>query len=261
MKLLRSLTLLGLCLGLCACAPAHAPSPQMPELSQAPARWQKFMEQSQRPDAPFRLSGSLRFGPQNDTSRVTYTLWGNAVPLRLDIQAGMGSVVARMQAGDGLVLTLLPGENKAYLMRDTPASAMSLLRLPLPLNMADMTLFLRGNFAQALGEPTWSKAVPQTDNLMEYTVQSPVLSGILTLDEAGLPRAWQSPDGWKLRVENDEAGLPLRLDGSFNEDYRLVLLVKERQTPPLFTAEQVDLTLPADTQLYSLESGNNGVRP
>ena len=50
---------------------------------------------------PYRLSGSLRYGSQGDTRRVETLLWSNGyLPIRLDVMAGIGALVADVRPGN-----------------------------------------------------------------------------------------------------------------------------------------------------------------
>ena len=63
---------------------------------------------------PYRLSGSLRYGSQGDTRRVETLLWSNGyLPIRLDVMAGIGALVARIQETQDSFTAYAPNENKA----------------------------------------------------------------------------------------------------------------------------------------------------
>ena len=76
MMIRRYFFLLGLVLMtvLSGCGPKGMP---LAPDSDAASRWKAFVQRSSHPAAYDILSGSLRFGPANDTRRVTYLLWSS----------------------------------------------------------------------------------------------------------------------------------------------------------------------------------------
>ena len=68
---------------------------------------------------PYRLSGSLRYGSQGDTRRVETLLWSNGyLPIRLDVMAGIGALVARIQETQDSFTAYAP---EAFLQATSPS--------------------------------------------------------------------------------------------------------------------------------------------
>ena len=135
----------------------------------AASRWQAFVQRSSHPAAYDILSGSLRFGPANDTRRVTYLLWSSntggpsvlddnghepagldaadRIPgatddertIRLEVNAGVGANVAKAVFENGQMLLVLPRDQKAYAGAETPETLRRLLGLPLPIGISFFT--------------------------------------------------------------------------------------------------------------------------
>lgn len=265
MSRLRYVTVVVCLLALGACG-GHRPQPMVPE-SEADIRWKSFQALSGRPYAPAVLSGSLRFGPVNDTRRVTYLMWGNGGdPLRLDVQAGVGTTVAKVRVSGGEVLVYLPEEGKAYAGLDEPDRALRTMGLPLPLGLADMAAFLEGHYAEALGspQPQGFQAVADDDGIV-YSIRTERGPSELTLSPQALPVRWKLPRGWDVRVSYDDATrLPRKVEGILpggtssaqpeKDSYRLILLIKDRQQPLGFPAGELELSLPAGTAIRSLDN-------
>lgn len=247
-----------------ACAPLSTPfTPRVPAPDdQAQQRWELFeqsaLAREQKP-APFRMSGSLRFGLPDNTQRVTYMLWGNASPVRLDITAGMGTTAAKVRAHNGFLLAFIPSENKAYIMEDAPGEAFNALGLPLPLGLDNLTKLLQGFFMQALGRPEASHPFLAEDGQgIIYQLQGGNVDGELELQPNGLPSRWSSPDGWNVQLSYAEGtALPTKLEGVLPTGYKMTLLIKERQYPQQFSAEQTGLLIPSSVPVYSIEKKQN----
>ena len=66
-----------------------------PNMEEQEGRWKKFIQRSIE-EKPYALQGSFRFGDSKNTNRVNYIFWSNgAVPLRLDVMAGVGASIAK----------------------------------------------------------------------------------------------------------------------------------------------------------------------
>lgn len=263
MSRLRYLAGIVCLLALTACG-GHRISPLAPE-SEADIRWKSFQALSDKPLAPAVLSGSLRFGPTDDTRRVTYLLWGNGGdPLRLDVQAGVGTTVAKIRVSGGEVLAYLPEEGKAYSGQDAPDKALRAMGLPLPLGLADMAAFLEGRYVRALGnpQPEGFQASADGDGIV-YRVRTAHGTSELTLSPQALPVRWKLPHGWDVSIAYDDATqLPRKVEGVLpggasarpeKDNYRLVLLIKDRQQPLGFPVGDLELNLPAGTIARSLD--------
>lgn len=264
---MKRLFLVAACLlSLTACG-GRAVRPPLSE-GEADRRWQTFEALSDRPAVPSVISGSLRFGPLNDTRRVTYLLWDNGrEPVRLDVQAGVGTTVAKALADNGRVLLFLPEDGKAYVGTDEPDKALRSLGLPLPLGLADMAAFLEGRYAEALGRPTvesYHASPDDADNVI-YVVRSVRGKSEVTLSSQALPVRWKQQPGWNVRVDYDDVSrLPRKVEGilpggrgtvrSEDDAYRMVLLIKERRWPAKFPAGEMHVALPAGIVPRSLDA-------
>ena len=254
---MKKLALLCMALLLCACA-RQAPGPGAPggEGGEALAgRWQAYARQGAGTEAPYRLQLSLRFGEEGNTRRVTALLWGNGGrELRLDVMAGVGTVVAKILEDGEHFLVYAPLENKAYFHQGA-ASPLLKVGVPVPFGLARLTALLTGHYAGAFGD-AYSEATLLSDGMAQYALTGKP-GGLLTLDAAGLPVAWREgkADGWRMEIVYDEAAppLPRRLTLTHARGQRAILLVKEREMPGApFTGEQMRLTLPEGAPLLPL---------
>ena len=254
---MKKLVLLCLALLLCACA-KQPTTPGTPgsEGGEVSARlWQAYAKAGVGAEAPYRLQLSLRFGEEGNTRRVTALLWGNGGrELRLDVMAGVGTVVAKILEDGEHFLVYAPLENKAYFHQGATSPLLK-VGVPVPFGLARLTALLTGHYAGAFGV-AYSEASMLADGMAQYALEGKP-GGFLTLDARGLPVAWREgkADGWRMEIVYDEATppLPRRLSLTHAKGQRAILLVKEREMPGApFTAEQLRLTLPEGTPLLPL---------
>lgn len=254
---MKNLVLLCMALLLCACA-RQAPGPGTPvgEGGEALAqRWQAYTRAGTEGEAPYRLQLSLRFGEEGNTRRVTALLWGNGGrELRLDVMAGVGTVVAKILEDGEHFLVYAPLENKAYFHQGATSPLLK-VGVPVPFGLARLTALLTGHYAGAFGE-AYSEASPLADDMAQYALTGKP-GGLLTLDAQGLPVAWREgkAEGWRMEIVYDEATppLPRRLSLTHAKGQRAILLVKEREMPDApFTGDQMGLTLPEGAPLLPL---------
>ena len=279
----RSFFLLGLVLltALSGCGPKGMPI--VPD-SDAAARWQAFKDRSARPASYDVLSGSLRFGPVNDTRRVTYLLWSAATAgpdvqdhqgpaglddaernpgfsddertIRLEVNAGVGANVAKAVFENGQMLLVLPRDEKAYAGTETPDTLRRLLGLPLPMRMNRLNDFLAGRYLSALDVPAPERYLTGGDGNIIYSYRSHGRSCELELNADALPVRWTIDGRWSLNLAYDDKGLPRRLDGKMDSDgseMRMVLLVKERLPSGSVPESGMELEVPANFAVYSLD--------
>lgn len=109
---------------------------------------------------PYRLSGSLRYGSQGDTRRVETLLWSNGyLPIRLDVMAGIGALVARIQETQDSFTAYAPNENKAIVHKGPQRVQLNFGR-PVPFSLRDFSSLMRGRFHEVFGAAEGSAPAP-----------------------------------------------------------------------------------------------------
>jgi len=273
------LLLLALPLALTACTARHGstfpPPPPLPELQtddKAAQIWQRFMSRSNTAEGmtgPFRINANLRYTDSaGKNTRVSSLLWGNGqpdapYPLRLDLLAGVGTVVAKVHEDATRFTAFVPDENTAW-VHEGNAQTLASFGVPIPLSLSDLTMLLTGRSGLLfIPAPMQANAsVPSEHMLIEngarYIVPDARLPGVIELSESGAPIAWRElkPDGWSIEFEPDAVNplLPIRLRISHSQGYSALIVVREiaRVSPP-YSTSQMSLVLPPETQRKALE--------
>lgn len=269
----------GLAIGLTLFFLTGCPNPQpvyqdtiIPSTAEQTAIWNAFEQSAMQEPHPAVLDGSLRFGPEQDTRRVTYLLWSNGdLPLRLDIMAGMGTTAGQAQVVGQTLLIYLPTEQRAYLGTDAPDKGLAAIGLPLPLNLANLNAFLLGRYAEGLGNPYLLGALGVGSSGPIFAVKGHGEQSNLELSPEGKPLSWSFPpssgNGWQIKFSYGEDGLPRRIDGALpasplaqrEEDYSFVLLVKTRQAKQTFSQADLHLSIPSGTPVYALDGNTDNL--
>lgn len=244
----RSLLIrLGLCvliLLLTACAGKKAQESLDPTVL-----WERFCAHTNK-DVPYRVALSLRLGQKGDTRRVTALLWGNTYsPIRLDVMAGVGSIVAKIRRTERQFLVLSPMESKAYTHEGTNQPRLK-LGIPLPFTIQNLAQLVNGAYSEVFG--TMAGANEQLSNTtVRYNLVEP-MQGSLVVNNKGLPLHWQDPKGWVMRFyyAPDNSLLRLHLENSRGEQF--IVFVKERATPEPFDDEAMTLAIPRSYKVLPL---------
>ena len=279
-KLFRRFFFVPLCLTLlCSACSLHqggaglaAGGGQVESGDKAAQIWQRYTARAlaaENMSGPFRVSANLRYtSASGESTRVSSLLWGNGkadspYPLRLDLLAGVGAVVAKIREDSGNFIAFAPDEKTAYTHARDDRTLVS-FGVPIPLTLGDLTLLLTGQGGRLFlpstirtdsGAPAEHKL---TENGASYVVTGANLSGVLELSSTGVPIAWRElrQDGWSISIEPGEENPlhPRRLRISHPQGYSAIIVVREisRVSPP-YTAEQMDLTLPPGTATKPLE--------
>lgn len=260
-----------------ACAPRQAPHvPPSAETTlppdEASARiWQRFRTQAATAEVmsgPFRISATLRYtDAKGETNRVSALLWGNGradspYPLRLDLLAGVGTVVAKVREDTNSFVAYAPGEQSAY-VHEGDGRTLASFGVPVPLSLGDLTLLLTGRcgalfFPGAQHNDSGTPEHTLTAEGARFIIPDAKLPGVLELSSTGAPLSWreQGQGGWIIGMEPGETNplQPRRLRISHPKGYSALVVVKDisRVSPP-YSGEQMGLILPPGTGRKALE--------
>lgn len=259
MRMLRLLPHLSLLLALSLLA-ACAKQPAIPvDSGEAAAVWERFVSLPES-TTPYRLNMSLRYGPENDTRRVTALMWGNGTgPVRLDVSAGMGALVARLAENGQDFVAVSPRENKAWVHKgtdpfDNNPRVLINFGLPLPLGLTHMSELLQGNFQRVFGSELGRNPVRSESGIL-YTLTGR-FGGQLLLSPDGLPLRWSDSKAWAMDLAYDAAAptQPDKITLIHADGQQAIILVKTREVPNKpYTERQLSLEVPVNAEVRVIQ--------
>lgn len=252
-----------------ACAPKTPPGTAV---ATPKAAWAAFRQHYCVPPAEkgVKVKASLyysRVRPTKRTNRTLMTLWGDfKTPLRLDVSASIGKLLAHIREdGDGL-LVFYPSENKAY-AHANPVLGATRLGMPFPFSLAELARVTVGDFSGLA--PKRYASVEQDGTGFAFTFAKGLVDRI-TVDEYGRPtrlegrttKALDHARSWTLSIDRFEdvqpgtVQLPDKLTLELDNGEKGVLHIKSRELmlapwPEKSTA----LALPDGAELYRLDNG------
>lgn len=250
------------------CTPKRGPDdgPASPK-----AAWQVFRRQyCNPPEAPGLLvKASLyytRIKPTKRTNRTLVTLWGDfAGPMRLDIAAGMGKLLAHIREDKDGLLVFYPTEKKAYAHANAVLGA-TRLGMPFPFSLNELGSVIAGDFSGLV--PKLPKEGVRTQDGFRYTLNGTLVSA-LELDRDGRPillegrttKAYETARSWRLEINAYEdatgraAPLPHRLTLALDDGEKGVLRIRSQALKMApWPAKAVDLALPEGVEFHRLDS-------
>jgi hypothetical protein len=270
-----------LCLAVLTCLlAACAPKVELPRYDDAESNLAVFRARFLVPEPPthgLALRATLLYNTPKRSNRTDVQLYGEyARPLRLDVRAGLGSMVALMREDAGGLLAFYPDSQKAYAHSD-PVIGAQLLGLPFPFALKDLAMVLTGCFSSLIpSEPASLQERPEGGFILRYAA-GPVR--LLALDSHGRPERMEGglsphfrtqaeregepvsgPRDWSIAFsgypddEADPEGPATVLTLTLPKGESAVLRVRAlSQHPAAWPARALTLTLPAKAQYVSLE--------
>jgi len=225
-----------------AAAGACAPRIELPRHDEAASNLAAFRTRFDAPQAEgggVAVRASLLYSTPSKANRTDVQLFGEyARPLRLDVRAGLGTMLALMREDQSGLLAFYPNDKRAYAHSD-PVIGAQLLGLPFPFALRDLALVISGRFGTLVtGEPVRVRAIPGGGFAYSYD-SGPVR--LLVVDQYGRPERMEGvlSQHFKAQVERD--GLPVsgpRVWGLAFSGY------PEDEGDPIGPAKTLTLTLP-----------------
>ncbi len=258
-------------LSLAACATRTeqlAPTVTLPDADKVWQAYEAYTRQRLLDAAPFRANVSLRFGTKDDTRRVTAILWSNGeTPVRLDISAGMGVLLARIREDASSLLIYSPRENTALSHKGPQRALLQVTGVPIPLGLTDFAALIQGEFSRVFGVWDQGKAYNGENQTISFPLEAqfsklrgahPLLNGRLFVNALGLPVRWQEQvgtKGWVMNIDYDEQNaLPDKITLSHHDGQQAVIIIKNRELPEEpFNKGQLALSLPPTVNVRSMQ--------
>ncbi len=284
MKISQNVKLLFLActfLTLVACAKTE-PVVQVPTVpfseAEAEKRWQDHIDQTPK-ITPYKAEGSLRFGVEGKTNRVSYILWSNEEsPVRLDILSPIGplALIYEGKIENSLhqddVQFFIPSEKTLYLHQNT-IIALNVLGINVPFNLYSFRKIFQGIYPMADEGYYYTNAYPlaNSDNYMydvSYNIKSflgdsnntidtadivdPQM-GTWTLDRLARPVQF-SFQGWDILFSyKEENRNPYKISGKQMNGNIFTLFVNKNSVEERFADESFKINIPEDAKIINLQ--------
>lgn len=233
--------------------------------------WLHYLERAEIAEnraVAWRIRATVQYEtPDNKGHRMNAILWGNPdLPIRLDIFAGVGAMVAQVREDRRSFLLHMPEQRVAYAHQGSNKPYLN-IGTPLPFTLERLTYLLCGRFEQVFGLVGTPLNSSGTLDFVLNAETAPV-QGVLRLAQDGRVLRWDgSPPsgkpggigyGWNMDVDYAEGAdafqLPRRLTLTHESGYSAVLLVKSREALPApFEEERLKLDLPPQTEIRHFE--------
>ena len=256
-----------LCLPLLAGCPKEPVRPvDLPPATFAD-RWQAYTALNQNPVEDiqaFRIRATLQYEtPSNQGHRMTSVFWGNSdLPVRLDIFAGVGVMVAQIREDKRHFLLHMNEQQAAYAHQGANKPYIN-IGTPLPFTLERLADLLCGRFGDVFGYS--AKQMDESGTQFVLDESAPV-QGVLRLSEQGHVEYWSgSPPsgrpggvgyGWVMDLDyaQDTPHLPRRITMRHEGGYSAMILVKSRDFPEPYTPDRLALDLPPQVNIQELRA-------
>jgi outer membrane biogenesis lipoprotein LolB len=237
--------------------PAHILQPEQP--AAAAYAWSLF-QATFSPSCPtkdFSARGSVNYISGDRTARVLFSFWGRTqFPVRMDLQTGMGTMLAHWREDAQGFLSYHPGNAEAFVSSDSRVGAET-MGLTMPLRLDALAQILTG---------CWGRIVPReyvsarfTGRHFDYALGGEAKGIVLSLSADGRPEILrrEGPGGWELVIEEWFDGhlslSPRRLRLTQGQNVAIVRLQRLDIMNVSWQETDLFLDLPFGTSLWKLE--------
>lgn len=187
---------------LAGCALKDVPLPPDDDPALIQTSWNRFQEKfgGSCPETDFLARGSVNFSSTGRSSRLLFSFWGNThFPIRMDLQAGIGAMLALWREDQTGWLGYHPGQEKAYQAVDSRSGA-RLLGLTMPLRLDALAQVLTGCWGELVSsEHAFAHTEPEG---FVYHVHALRSSAELLLSPDGIPVTLRESGahGWSMTI-------------------------------------------------------------
>jgi hypothetical protein len=153
------------------------------------------------------VRASLLYSTPTRANRTDVQIFGEyARPLRLDVRAGIGTMLALMREDNGGLLAFYPRDLRAYAHSD-PVIGAQLLGLPFPFSLRDLALVLCGHFGTLVPQTPDAISVISGGGFAFSYSTGPVR--LLVLDQYGRPERMEGQLSKYFRAQVEREGQPV----------------------------------------------------
>jgi hypothetical protein len=243
-------------LALCGCSTKPVPLPDLgPDAAQAV--WLKF--QSRYMDAcparDFSMRASVNYSSKEQHTRVVLSMWGRMdYPIRLDIQAGVGAMLAHWREDEHGWVGYSPARQEAYIHNDVRGGA-EIMGLFMPVRLDALARLLSGCW-QTIVPMQYSHA-SMTGEHIAYTFhrEEAVLSLLLSRDGRPLSVGQEGPDAWRISIDqwlDETSRVPGRISLQQNAQSAVVRMQRMDLAVAPWQDQDLSLDLPPGTKMLYL---------
>ena len=154
------------------------------------------------------VRASLLYSTPQRTNRTDVQLFGDyGRPLRLDVRAGFGTMLALMREDASGLLAFYPDKSRAYAHTD-PVIGAQLLGLPFPFSMRDLALVLAGHFGTLVPSSSPLAVREQPGGGFVYSYASGPVR-LLAVDVHGRPQRMEGVLSSHFKTQAEREGEPV----------------------------------------------------
>ncbi|MBI9081789.1 MAG: hypothetical protein JEY79_18870 [Pseudodesulfovibrio sp.] len=241
------------------------------------AAWQVFRQQyctpSKKPGLLVKASLSYsRPKPIKRSNRTVISMWGNfSGPMRLDISAGIGKLLAHIREDTNGLLVFYPSDKVAY-THTNPVLGATRLGMPFPFSLNELANIVNGDFSGLVPNEYAEPGLQNSD--FSYQFSNGLVSR-LVLNETGRPillegrttKAYETAQAWRLEINtykeavDKSAPLPEKLTLALDNGEKGVLRIKARELKVApWPAKATDLKLPKNVKTIRLDNRHSPSR-
>lgn len=240
-----------------------------PGLSTPSSAWKEFLSSygGEIRDAGILVNASLyytRVSPTRRSNRTVLRMWGDLdLPLRLDVSAGIGRILAHIREDRGGLTAYYPESRAAY-THENPVLGATRLGMPFPFALKDLAHVLAGSFA-SLVPKNYENGTRTGKGYVFTFAQGPV--AVLELDGWARPVRMEGTSriyngelrGWSVefdRYPEEGAGVPQAqmLILAMDNGEKGVLRVKKRELrSSRWPEKSMEMLLPEGTALHRMD--------
>lgn len=202
LRFLKGLAARALVLGFVLACAGCAPRVELPRFAETEPNFAAFQARFVAPvvsASGVDVRASLLYSTPSRSNRTDVQLFGDyGRPLRLDVRAGFGTMVALMREDAAGLLAYYPDRKAAYAHLD-PVIGAQLLGMPFPFSMRDLALVLSGHFGTLVPADT-----PP--------------AGVRVLSDGGF--AYTYANGPVRLLVVDAYGRPVRMEGELSRHFK-----------------------------------------
>ena len=182
--------------------------------------------------APFSIRLTVNAGKSVngnvDTHRVTAVMWGNDLNhIRMDINAGIGAILARCVETDKELNIYIPNEEILFVRNKETQLQPVIMGIEFPFYLSEIAMLSLGSIKHLLNHKANGHVKSTTSD--------------------GRPLKWIDKNGWIVEfMYRDSSNYPYKIKANKNDDSQTeaIILIKQVQVAPKFSSDQMQIDVP-----------------